>query len=98
MNGKNLTGKVFGRLVVVELAEPSPAGLRQWLCQCECGNFTTVLAKNLTRTKESTRSCGCLRSEKAANRMMKYNKKLWTYHKKKLNKPTDGVVWPASHI
>lgn len=39
---KDLTGKKFGRLIVLNRADDyiSPNGNKfvQWLCQCDCGN------------------------------------------------------------
>lgn len=66
----NLTGKRFGRLVVVEKSTPhiSPCGTRStmWLCRCDCGNEVTAFAQNLVRG--STRSCGCYNNEARSNR------------------------------
>lgn len=64
----NLTGKRFGRLVVIsESPEPyvSPSGqkTRRWLCKCDCGNEVTVLQNALTASHNPTRSCGCARAE-----------------------------------
>lgn len=60
-NFKDLTGRRFGRLVVLERAENyvSPSGNRssQWLCQCDCGNTTVVVTSSLTCG--ITSSCGC---------------------------------------
>lgn len=57
----DLSGKQFGRLTVIDKAEPyvSPAGYRQtrWLCKCECGTSKVVHAGSLMRGL--TRSCGC---------------------------------------
>lgn len=64
---KDLTGMVFGKLIVLSQAEDyiQPSGQRkvQWNCLCECGNHTVVRGSNLTR-KNGTKSCGCLRVEK----------------------------------
>lgn len=70
----DLTGKTFERLRVVERAGSyiNVDGMNcaaQWLCECECGNQTIVLARNLTTGR--TRSCGCLRSEVLRNRRKK---------------------------
>lgn len=48
-------GMTFGKLVVVEKAEPLGKQLR-WICQCSCGRTTAPLETNLQRG--STRSCG----------------------------------------
>ena len=57
----NLTGKRFGKLLVLERAENqiSQAGhpTTMWKCQCDCGNIAVVNAQLLKRG--STQSCGC---------------------------------------
>ena len=54
---KDLTGKRFGRLVVLRPHTVST----QWVCLCDCGNIAIVKRQNLVRG--STRSCGCYRNE-----------------------------------
>ena len=60
-NKKDLTGQVFGRLIVLEdTRERQIAGNGTnviWLCQCECGNTTKVTGGHLT--SGHTTSCGC---------------------------------------
>jgi len=62
-----MLGRVFGRLTVIGRAEPHqfPSGARQsrYRCRCSCGNEVAVLRQSLTR--DSTRSCSCLRRELA---------------------------------
>ena len=53
-----LTGRVFGRLTVLERAENSKGRHSSWLCKCECGNLVTTLGTALTTGH--TKSCGCL--------------------------------------
>ncbi|PWL41384.1 MAG: hypothetical protein DBY45_10240 [Clostridiales bacterium] len=66
-----LTGKRFGRLVVLRLAdEPyiSPSSgikIPRWICQCDCGKEVTVTQNLLTATKNGTKSCGCGKREAA---------------------------------
>ena len=60
---EDLTGRVFGRLTVLEQAEDyiNKKGIHHsmWLCQCICGNKTTVLGTDLTRKdKKHIVSCG----------------------------------------
>ncbi len=57
---EDLTGKRFGRLVVIERAETIHVSTR-WKCKCDCGNECIVLAQNLK--KGHTISCGCYREE-----------------------------------
>lgn len=63
----DLTGQRFGRLTVLEYAGPYNAadGLCSavWHCRCDCGEEVDVVGRNLRQGL--TRSCGCLRSEKA---------------------------------
>lgn len=58
----DITGRRFGRLLVISMAEEyiSPAGhrLSQCNCLCDCGNTTVVLMSSLVTG--STQSCGCL--------------------------------------
>lgn len=60
----DLTGKRFGKLMVVERAEDkiSKNGKRSvmWKCTCDCGKETIVHASALRNG--SSKSCGCLRS------------------------------------
>ena len=58
---KDLTGKRFGRLFVVGTA-PRKNNRTAWRCRCDCGNYTDVLASNLTTG--NTKSCRCLEEEK----------------------------------
>jgi hypothetical protein len=61
---EDLTGKVFGNLVVIRQAEDyiSPGGQKHamWLCQCQCGNpNTSVLeVRGLNLKNGHTKSCG----------------------------------------
>lgn len=58
---EDLTGRRFGKLVVIEQAEdyvsPSNNRLAQWKCKCDCGRETICIGVNLTRGK--SKSCGC---------------------------------------
>lgn len=54
------TGQAFGSLRVLERSHATKRGV-WWLCRCDCGADTTVLAQRLIARK--TRSCGCLQRE-----------------------------------
>lgn len=57
----NLTGKKFGRLLVIEqTTRPSQLKKQQryWKCTCECGNEVICVSSNLKNG--NTKSCGCL--------------------------------------
>lgn len=61
---KDLTGKRFGRLVVIGKYEGDYHGDKRslWRCQCDCGQETVVKSNNLKSGQ--TKSCGCLRDPK----------------------------------
>lgn len=58
----DLTGKRFGKLVVLSMAEDyiSPSGFRlsRCKCRCDCGNISIVNMSGLV--SGTTKSCGCL--------------------------------------
>jgi hypothetical protein len=60
MQGKDLSGQVFGRLTVIRVTGRRNNQLL-WLCKCECGNETEVAGQVLRRG--NSRSCGCLLTE-----------------------------------
>lgn len=59
---EDLTGKRFGRLIVIEFYDHNKYGQARWLCKCDCGNTTIVLGSCLR--SGSTSSCGCLWKER----------------------------------
>lgn len=59
---KNLTGKRFGRITVIEyVGRTGIAKVSTWRCRCDCG-----VEKNMTGTslQGGSASCGCLRLER----------------------------------
>lgn len=54
---KDLTGKRFGRLVVLEKTEKRLSRSVLWRCQCDCGNLCEKTTSALNGG--SARSCGC---------------------------------------
>lgn len=69
MNLKDIVGKKFGRLVVVEFD-----GIRSrhyyWKCKCECGNQSVVDGGKLK--SGHTQSCGCLLNERRIESHLKH--------------------------
>ena len=59
LNRKDISGKRFGRLVVIRQTElrDSP-GTTVWECRCDCGNTAFYSVNELSFGK--ARSCGCL--------------------------------------
>lgn len=56
---KDITGKRYGKLVVIEKTDERRHGVVVWKCQCDCGKITKVTTGNLNNGH--IRSCGCLR-------------------------------------
>ena len=67
----DLTGKRYGRLVVIERTK-NKGSKTAWLCKCDCGNEKIVTGDGLNRG--NTKSCGCLSKEIARNRQYKHGK------------------------
>lgn len=66
----DLTGRRYGRLVVIRFGHRGSRRQSFWLCRCDCGAEVEIPSGNLK--SGGSRSCGCLRREvTAAN---------WTTH------------------
>jgi hypothetical protein len=61
----DLTGKIVGRLTVINRVENNRHKQIVWLCECSCGNTTKVVSSRLN--KQKTLSCGCYRMEQCIN-------------------------------
>lgn len=59
---KNMIGKSFGRLVVLEELKERKGGSVCYLCECSCGSLIETKGKYLRNG--DTKSCGCLNIEK----------------------------------
>jgi hypothetical protein len=66
----DLTGKRFGRLVVIHRAQSSRPTETKWECLCDCGNKTIVDSFKLRNG--ITKSCGCLAKELTSSRSKKH--------------------------
>ena len=75
---EDLTGKVYGRLTVLRQANDyvRPDGKRdaQWLCECNCKEHNQIVVLGSNLKKETTQSCGCLKTELLNSRLKKENK------------------------
>lgn len=58
---RDFTGQRIGMLEVLSVSHKEHKHY-YWLCQCDCGNTTTVVGSNLS--SGLTKSCGCLRRKK----------------------------------
>ena len=60
-NFRDLTDQRFGRLLVIKRSPYNDVrGKPRWLCQCDCGELTTVAGYCLRKKRGGTKSCGCL--------------------------------------
>lgn len=57
-----LSGRRFGRLLVLGRAGSNEKGNSLWKCRCDCGKETIIVGYSLTGGR--SKSCGCLHSEK----------------------------------
>lgn len=56
---QDLTGRVFGKLTVIEFDKLDERKFAWWKCQCECGNIKSIRGSRLVAG--TTTSCGCVR-------------------------------------
>jgi hypothetical protein len=88
----DLTGKRFGRWVVLSLSRVEVYAY--WSCQCDCGTIKEVLGKSLTG--RVSQSCGCLQVEKCRKKSG-YASQTYTYILYKHNSAKRrGLVWAVS--
>lgn len=57
----DLSGKTFGRLLVIAKTDERKGSSIVWKCQCSCGKTCYKSSQHLVRGL--TRSCGCLKKE-----------------------------------
>lgn len=69
---KNLVGKKFGRLLVLDKTGKRYYGRVIWLCKCDCGSMLEVDTGRLN--SGNTKSCGCTRTEKLVERNTTHSK------------------------
>lgn len=82
-NIRNLTGKKFGRLLVLERDFVKTCADRSahWRCLCDCGSIKSISSQHLIRGL--TVSCGCFSKEKAKYINFKHG----------LYKSTEYLIW-----
>lgn len=65
---EDLTGKIFGKLVVIKQVEdyvtPNGQHYDKWLCKCSCKNQTEKEVLGAHLRSGQTKSCGCLKRNK----------------------------------
>lgn len=63
---EDITGRIFGRLTIIERRVANVGEKSRWRCLCKCGRVIECEAGNLKNG--STSSCGCLEAERKAER------------------------------
>ena len=63
MKRLNLTGKKFGRLLVLGPAGSSERGESLWRCRCDCGNDKVFVGIAICYKRSKIKSCGCMYKE-----------------------------------
>lgn len=71
-NFRDLTGKRFGKLTVLEIAGRNKYKKVLWLCRCDCGNNKVIVSTDLLQDR--VHSCGCLIVEAIKKRCVKHNR------------------------
>ena len=69
----DLSGKTFGRLLVVNPTNKRSGSDIVWKCKCQCNGTAFIMTSSLTSGK--TQSCGCLKREVSSKngKLRKYN-------------------------
>ena len=73
---KDLTGKRFGRLLVIKQEKSIRPKVVRWICKCDCGKVKSYLGSSLKGRK--TISCGCYRNEQVIKAVG--GSKNWNYN------------------
>lgn len=63
-NFKDLTGKKFYYLLVLNKTRKDKNGHWYWKCKCDCGNIKEILGSHLIQG--NVKSCGCYNSKRAS--------------------------------
>jgi len=66
----DITGLIFGKLIVIEKISKKMGRDIMWACECECGNIKVVRAADLKNGK--TKSCGCIIKKMLLDRNTKH--------------------------
>lgn len=76
---KDLSGKKFGKLLVLKRIGSTKNGKSLFLCKCDCGNEVEVIGGNLV--SGTTKSCGCYKIEKCHKRANPQRRRLKRIHR-----------------
>ncbi len=70
----NLSGKRYGKLLVLKLMGMDYRGYIYYKCECDCGKIKNIIGNNLARGY--TNSCGCIKLKHKMTNTRLY--KIWT--------------------
>lgn len=70
-NFKNLVGRRYGRLIILQDTGKRKRRCPIWLCLCTCGKQKEISGNSL---RNGSKSCGCLRKENKGRRAHKNSK------------------------
>ncbi len=89
----DMTGRRYGKLLVIKLMPESPSSGYRWECLCDCGNATSPTCAELRRG--STTSCGCVhwKHGNASRRGYSEEYKTWIAVKGRCTVPTHGSFY-----
>jgi hypothetical protein len=68
---RDLTGKIFGNLTVMEFAGKNNSGDITYLCKCKCGNKKIIPATQLRSL--TIKTCGCTKRRTVKNGIFNYH-------------------------
>lgn len=80
----DLTGRRYGRLVVIKRGPNDSMGRTVWECLCDCGNQKAIRATSLAQGL--TKSCGCLRHGLRGTRLYT----IWADMKQRCGNPNNN--------
>jgi len=93
LSKRNLIGDTFSELTVLREDPIKQGKKRRWICQCSCGNTTSVATNDLT--SGHTKSCGCAKGLSARERFTTHGMKdhplygRWLAMRNRCNNPND---------
>ena len=87
----NYVGVKFGRLSAIEKINKN--WKVKYRCICDCGNEVIIASSNLT--SGNSRSCGCLASEQASERLIGHTYSLTHGHTRNYNKTKEYIAWTS---
>ncbi len=95
----DLTGRRYGRLLVIERLPVIKGSRAKWKCLCDCGENTEVAVSHLNRGH--TTSCGCFQREGLSKRRRKHGHSepytpeyaCWHHMKQRCTNPKNPSYW-----